>query len=150
LKHLTRQIDRILTKMNRKDMKREKEKIVKGFFPKGFTDRERAVFEAGIALGAIAHAVAGLPITRETAKDVEQALEKSFALQPYREKVRIRIRPRRGRKKSEYDYDSLSPEIMDVRVIVRYGGARVFARMRYVKDIDYPLMYIERIVGVKD
>ena len=127
-------------------MRRDVERIAKQLFPRGFSDRERAVFEAGIALGVAAHAAAGLPITRGlVAKAVERALEKSLALQPYRKSVKIRINPRHGRKKHEYNYDTLIPEIMDVKVVINYRGVEVAARMRYVKELRYPLMYVERI-----
>jgi hypothetical protein len=37
------------------------EDIARRYFPKDFTDRERAIFEAGIALGALTHSAVGLP-----------------------------------------------------------------------------------------
>lgn len=122
--------------------------MVKRLFPRGFSDRERAVFEAGVALGVAAHAAAGLPVAGGlAAKAVEKALERCLGLQPYRRSVKVRIRPRRGRKRHEYDYDTLTPEIMDVKVVVSYGGFEVTARMRYLKEIRYPLMYVEKITG---
>ncbi|MDW8360063.1 MAG: dihydroneopterin aldolase family protein, partial [Candidatus Caldarchaeum sp.] len=72
---------------------RAAERVAKRFFPQGFTDRERAVFEAGIALGAIVHTVAGFPVSGEVKHFIERAVERSFLLQPYRRKVKLRIKP---------------------------------------------------------
>ena len=132
-------------------MRRDAERLVKGFFPRDFSARERAIFEAGIALGTAAHAASGLPVVNgSVAKAVEKALEKSLRLQPYRKQVRVRIKPRRSAKRHEYDYDTLTPEIMDVKVLVNYQGVEVTARMRYVKEIGYPLMYVEKITKARD
>jgi hypothetical protein len=75
------------------------EDIARRYFPKDFTDRERAIFEAGIALGALTHSAVGLPAASTVAPYIEKALAKSFMLQPYRREVKVRLRriPRRPR-----------------------------------------------------
>ncbi|MEM1937479.1 MAG: dihydroneopterin aldolase family protein [Candidatus Caldarchaeum sp.] len=125
------------------------ERVVRGFFPKDFTDRERAVFEAGIALGSIVHSVAGLPVAGNVRRLVERAVEAIFLLQPYRRRLKVRVRPR-VRRSGLYRYGSVSPEDLDVEVEVGYGQAVASARMRYVRRIKYPLMYVERINRRRD
>ena len=54
-------------------------------------DRDRAVFEAGIKLGAIFHQYVGVPLTRSTAGDLERTIEAATRVQPLVEDVRVRI-----------------------------------------------------------
>ena len=126
----------------------------KRYFPEGFGDKERAIFEAGIALASIYHQFLGTPIARrpELLRDLERAIEGSMKLQPYREDVKVRILDEevKGEKRDEYDYELLKGRHLDVSVVVKYGRFRVWGRMRYVKELDYTLMYIERIESTKD
>jgi len=55
-------------------------------------------------------------------------------------------RVRRGGR-HPYDYSTLRGSELTVRVQVRYGGARVHAAMRFIKELGYPLMYVERVEG---
>ena len=122
------------------------EDIARRYFPKDFTDRERAIFEAGIALGALTHSAVGLPAVSTVAPYIEKALAESFMLQPYRREVKVRLRriPRRPRL---YRYGTVSPENIEAEVVVEYGSARVRARMGYVKELKYPLMYVVEATG---
>jgi len=125
------------------------EEIARRYFPENFTDRERAIFEAGIALGALTHSAVGLPAVSTVAPYIEKALAKSFMLQPYRRDVKVRLRriPRRPRL---YRYGTVSPENVEAEVVVEYGSARVRARMGYVKELKYPLMYVVEATGRRD
>jgi hypothetical protein len=122
------------------------EDIARRYFPKDFTERERAIFEAGIALGALTHSAVGLPAVSTVAPYIEKALAESFMLQPYRREVKVRLRriPRRPRL---YRYGTVSPENIEAEVVVEYGSARVRARMGYVKELKYPLMYVVEATG---
>jgi hypothetical protein len=122
------------------------EDIARRYFPEDFTDRERAIFEAGIALGALTHSAVGLPAASTVAPYIEKALAESFMLQPYRREVKVRLRriPRRPRL---YRYGTVSPENIEAEVVVEYGSARVRARMGYVKELKYPLMYVVEATG---
>ncbi|MEN6395258.1 MAG: dihydroneopterin aldolase family protein, partial [Methanoregula sp.] len=55
------------------------------------SDREQAVFEAGIKLGALYHQWVGTPISQESAESVETAIEKAVILQPYVEEITVRL-----------------------------------------------------------
>ncbi|MEM2213664.1 MAG: dihydroneopterin aldolase family protein [Candidatus Nezhaarchaeales archaeon] len=121
----------------------------KRFFHPSITDRERAIFEAGIALGALYHQFIGIPIARrkEVLQAVKDAIEKTMMLQPFREKVEVsfNLDAIGGKTSNPYDYSLLKGEAMDVRVVVRYGSARVKARMLFVEDLNFNLMYIEDV-----
>ncbi len=121
------------------------EEFVKQFFPRDFSDRERAVFEAGIALGAITHAVCGFPTTRSTKPFIEKAVEKSFMLQPYRKNIRFRVRST-AKRGGLYKYDTITPNDLEAVVEIEYGQTVVTAKMAYVRRLNYPLMYVSKII----
>lgn len=124
------------------------------FFPKGFSERDRAIFETGIALASIYHQFLGTPIARrpEQLRALERVIEYAAKTQPYREEVRVRIKDEKvkGEKRDEYDYELLKGRHLDVSVVIRYGGFRVWGRMKYVKELDYTLMYVEKVESTKD
>ncbi len=126
------------------------EQIAERFFSKDVTDRERCAFEAGIALGAIAHQFIGIPVTGnlQNLRRLERVIEDAIKLQPYKvnAKVRIKTHSLSAQKRHQFDYRILSPDMMDVEVYVKYGKARVKACMKAVKSLgNYPLMYISEI-----
>ena len=68
-----------------------------------------------------------------------------FLLQPYRKRVGIRLRGVKRAKKHEYDYETLSPDKLDIIVETQYGDTIVRARMRYIEKLEYPVMYVEQV-----
>lgn len=111
------------------------------------TDREHALFELGISLGAIFHQLVGMPLPLDGLENLEEALSKAFSRQPFREIVEIKIvgeKLIRG-SRPPYDYGVVTPSSLDVRVVVRYGGVRVSGRLRWVEELGYPLMYVEDV-----
>jgi hypothetical protein len=115
-------------------------------------DRDRAAFEAGIKLGAIFHQYVGVPLTRATAGNLEQAIESGTRVQPLVEDVRVRIDRKRLRTRGPYRYGSLGEDMLHAEVTVRVGGARATGVLRYVPELDYPLMYLKdvRSASTKD
>jgi hypothetical protein len=110
------------------------------------SDAERATFEAGIKLGTIYHQFVGTPISRENVGLLEKAIAEGTKIQPFVKDAEVRIsREELKRKKGEFDYVSLSGNMLKVRLVVEYGNVRVTAGMRFVKEINYPLMFIEKI-----
>jgi hypothetical protein len=111
------------------------------------TDRDTAVFEAGIKLGALYHQFIGTPVSPETAETLETAIERSVSLQPWVRSVKARIdRERVGDCANEFKYCELQGEMLDVTVVVRYRAVEVRARVSYDADLAYPLMRIEELV----
>jgi len=125
------------------------EEFVKRYFDKSVTDRERAIFEGAIALGAIYHQFVGTPIckSKDVIKTLEEAIKKTMQLQPYRESIEVKIHPNliKGQKDHEYDYETLKGKHLDIKVKAKYGSARASVRMRYIPEIDFTLMYIEKL-----
>lgn len=119
------------------------------YFCREATERERAVFEGGIALAALYHQFVGTPISRADRRAVEtleNAMERAAKLQPYREDVKVKINIDTQKDvNSPYCYESLRGEHLDLTVKTRYGRAKATARLRYIPELDYPLMYIEEV-----
>jgi hypothetical protein len=125
------------------------EEAVRKYFDKSVTDRERAVFEGGIALGAIYHQFTGMPVfkDKDLIRALEEAISKSMRLQPYRESVEVKINADmiKGEKSHAYDYETLKGKHLDVTVKTKYGNAKATVRMKYIPEIDFTLMYIEKL-----
>jgi dihydroneopterin aldolase len=103
------------------------------------SDREKAVFEAGIKLGALYHQWVGTPISRESAASVEAAIEKAVILQPFVEEITVKLD--RGRMtENRFGYSELNGLMFDVEIITRVGFS--YCRARLSPDEGYPFMSI--------
>ena len=110
------------------------------------TDRERAAFEAGVKLGSIFHQYVGTPISTVNVTGLEHAITSGVLIQPFVEDVTVKIdRDVLKNKHHEYDYDSLTGNMLNVQLIIKYRNSRAFARLEYIKKLHYPLMYITSI-----
>ncbi|MCP8317672.1 MAG: hypothetical protein H3Z51_12565 [archaeon] len=69
------------------------EEVVRRYFDKSVTNRERVIFEGAIALGAIYHQFIGIPICKDEdiIRTLEETISRTMKLQPYRESVEVRI-----------------------------------------------------------
>jgi hypothetical protein len=108
------------------------------------TPREALFFEAGIKLGGIFHQYLGTPVSAETAKGLGDTIAAAVSLQPFVERVRVKIDVQRGGPvgRGRFAYRYLTPEMLDVRVTLAAGRARVVAAMSYRADLRYPLMHV--------
>jgi hypothetical protein len=117
----------------------------KYFSPK-VSDRERAAFEAGIALGMVIHQFSGVPVRfAEEVKLLEKVIEYAVKSQPFKRKAFVKINIDLPSDGNPYNYTTLRSRNLDVTVIVEYGKAAVKARLRYLPELDYSLAYIEDI-----
>ncbi|OGS42702.1 MAG: hypothetical protein A3K67_00830 [Euryarchaeota archaeon RBG_16_62_10] len=97
-------------------------------------------------LGTIYHQFVGVPLSAESVETLEKAIEAGTIVQPFVEDVKVRIdRSMLRSKRGQFDYVSLTGEMLDVSLVVRYGTAKVRAAMRFDKEMNYPLMYFEEI-----
>lgn len=119
-------------------------KIAEKYF--NCSDRERAAFEAGIKLGTIYHQFIGTPISKDNVALLEKAIAEGTKTQPFVEDAEVHVsREDLKRKKGEFDYVSLSGNMLTVRLLVEYKDIRVSAGMKFIKEINYPLMYMDKI-----
>jgi hypothetical protein len=102
-------------------------------------DREQAVFEAGIKLGALYHQWVGTPVSRNSAASVEKAIEQAVILQPFVEEITVRL-DRTLMTPNAFGYSELSGLMFEVDIVTRVGFTYCRARLA-LKD-GYPLMQI--------
>ena len=103
------------------------------------SDREQAVFEAGIKLGALYHQWVGTPISRQSAASVEAAIEKAVILQPFVEEITVRL-DRNLMTENRFGYSELSGMMFTVEIVTRVGFT--YCRACLAPDKGYPLMTI--------
>jgi dihydroneopterin aldolase len=103
------------------------------------TDRDRAIFEAGIKLGALYHQWVGTPISRRSASGLESAIEQAVILQPYVEEITVRL-DRDLMTENAFGYSELSGLMFDVEITTRVGFT--YCRARLAPNDGYPLMRI--------
>ncbi|MFX1391479.1 MAG: dihydroneopterin aldolase family protein [Promethearchaeota archaeon] len=119
------------------------------FFSPDLTERERACFETGIKLGALYHILCGIPIRRDEKiiKTIEEGIESAISCQPYVKSVKITLNRDKisGKKESEFDYDEITGKIIQAEVRIEYKSIHIIAKVKWVEDLEYPLMFIEKI-----
>ncbi|MCL4420321.1 MAG: dihydroneopterin aldolase family protein [Candidatus Thermoplasmatota archaeon] len=108
------------------------------------SDRERAIFEAGVKLGTVYHQYIGAPLNLTNVESLEKAIEESISVQPFVESAIVKIDKKMINKhKGLYKYITLTGNMLDVSLRVKYKNEEINARLRYIPEMDYPLMYVE-------
>ena len=110
------------------------------------SQRERAIFEGAITMGALFHQFVGTPVNLESADTLEKSIKRAMELQPCIETVEVKINKETLEEvKNEYDYISLTGEMLDVKVLSHYGDKNAVIRLKFIEKLNYPLMYVEEI-----
>ncbi len=110
------------------------------------TNRERAIFEGAITMGALFHQFIGTPVSIKNVESLEKSIEDAMVLQPCINSVEVKInRESLMGISNEYDYISLTGEMLDVRLISIFSDKEAVIRMKFIPELDYPLMYVEDI-----
>jgi dihydroneopterin aldolase len=113
---------------------------------KNISQRERAIFEGAITMGALFHQFIGTPVSLKNVESLEKSIENAMELQPCINEVEINIsREILEKIENEYDYISLTGEMLDVKVFSAYGNKRAVIRMRFIPELNYPLMYVDGV-----
>ncbi|MHC1570894.1 MAG: dihydroneopterin aldolase family protein [Methermicoccaceae archaeon] len=106
------------------------------------TRRERALFEAGIKLGALYHQFSGSPISLQTRTTMERAIEESISLQPFVEDIVVRVDESRIKEDlNAFGYCELTGDMLEVELTVNVEGEVVKVAMS-VDESGYPLMRV--------
>ncbi|TAN45679.1 MAG: hypothetical protein EPN24_02055 [Candidatus Methanoperedens sp.] len=110
-------------------------------------ERDIAVFEAGIKLGALYHQFVGTPISPDTVDALERTIEDSIALQPHIRSVSVSIDRKMVEKKQnpEFKYCELEGRMLYVSLQILYKNTIAHAELAYDEVQDYPLMSIKKI-----
>jgi len=111
------------------------------------TDRDRAIFEAGIKLGALYHQWVGTPISRKSAAGVESAIEQAVILQPYVEVITVRL-DRNLMTENTFGYSELSGLMFNVGIVTRVGFT--YCRAQLAPQEGYPLMQIVECYAITE
>ncbi len=111
------------------------------------TPRDKAVFEAGIKLGALYHQFVGAPVNLDTAESLEIAIAKSISVQPFVKSISVHIdREMVKESLSSYGYTELKGPMLIVDAVIAYKNYEISVGMSF-KD-QYPLMYIKDVKEV--
>ncbi|HEX7628659.1 MAG TPA: dihydroneopterin aldolase family protein [Candidatus Methanoperedens sp.] len=110
-------------------------------------NRDRAVFEAGIKLGALYHQFVGTPINTEMLDGLSRMIEESIGVQPFVRSISVTIDSEMVQKKKNpgFGYCELEGRMLHVSLQVLYKSVIAHAEMRYDEENDYPLMSIKKI-----
>jgi hypothetical protein len=111
------------------------------------TERDRAIFEAGIKLGALYHQWVGTPISKKSAGSIESAIEKAVILQPCVEQITVRL-DRTLMTQNIFGYSELSGLMFDVEIVTRVGFT--YCRARLAPENGYPLMQVVECYAVTE
>ena len=110
-------------------------------------DRDSAIFEAGIKLGALYHQWVGTPISRKSASSVESAIEQAVILQPCVEEITVRL-DRNLMTENTFGYSELSGLMFEVEIVTRVGFT--YCRARLAPKDGYPLMRIVECYAITE
>ena len=111
------------------------------------TDRDNALFEAGIKLGALYHQFIGSPINLSTVSSFERAIQKSISVQPYVNEISVNIDREilKSKLENKFGYSELQGPMLRVKITVKYGSVKAKVGMEFDTELNYPLMKIEEI-----
>ena len=127
--------------------------IEKIYFSPDLTNRERACFETGIKLGALYHIMSGIPVSADDKiiGSIEKGIEAAISCQPYVESVRIILNKDKifGNKSTPFNYDEITGKIIRAELILKYEDIEVHAKVDWIEELQYPLMFIEKISKVE-
>jgi len=123
------------------------------YFSSNLSLRERACFETGIKLGALYHILCGIPITsdEEIVSSIEKGIEAAISCQPFVKSIKIKLEKDKivGNKSTAFDYDEITGKIIQAELLIKYEDIEVLAKIDWIEEMQYPLMYIEKISKVE-
>ncbi len=110
-------------------------------------ERDNAVFEAGIKLGALYHQFVGTPINVDTIDDLARAIEECVSLQPYVRSISVLIDREMVEKRQNprFKYCELEGRMVHVSLQILYKNTIASAELAYDEEMDYPMMKIKKI-----
>lgn len=109
------------------------------------SDKERTAFELGIKLGALFHQFIGSPVSSKNIEVLEEAMEKTTESQAFVKSASVKIDPEGSSdsKMGPFDYKTLQEDMLEIEIVVEYDGITAVGEMRYIDELEYPLMYLK-------
>ena len=75
-----------------------------------------------------------------------KAIEEGAKVQPFVEDVKVNIdREQLRAKRNQYDYVTLLGNMLKVWLKIKYKDTVVISELKYIEELDYPLMFLEKI-----
>jgi len=97
-------------------------------------------------MGALFHQFDGTPVNLKSVESLENAIKEAMELQPCVDKVEVIInREMLEDIENKFEYTSLNGNMLDVRVVSVYRGSKAVIRMKFIEELEYPLMYLEEV-----
>lgn len=127
-------------------MTSEKEEITDRYFE--CTKKERTAFELGIKLGSLFHQFIGAPVSEDNVDILAKAMEKTTERQAYVKSAQVSINLKNDKdKKNEgvFEYTTLTEDMIEAKILVEYDGIEGEGILRYIEELNYPLMYINKL-----
>ncbi|MCK4780371.1 MAG: hypothetical protein KAT57_09305 [Candidatus Lokiarchaeota archaeon] len=91
----------------------------------------------------------GIPIASDEKiiNSIENGIETAISCQPFVQSVKITLDKGniKGNKSTEFDYDEITGKIIHAKLTVKYDTIEILAKIDWIEDLQYPLMYIEKI-----
>ncbi|MFX1375435.1 MAG: dihydroneopterin aldolase family protein [Promethearchaeota archaeon] len=119
------------------------------YFSPDLSERERASFETGIKLGALYHILSGIPISsnENIINSIERGFEAAISCQPFVKSIKINLDRDKivSTKFTEFDYEEISGKIIRAELVLGYENIEIIAKIDWIEEMQYPLMYIEKI-----
>jgi len=100
------------------------------------TQRERAIFEAGIKLGSIFHQYIGNTFDIKHKEVIEKAIEQSLLSQPYctHAKAILKIH-------NAMAHNIITEDLLDIEITVQVGKEKINGYIKYTNN--YPLIFFK-------
>ena len=101
---------------------------------RNLSNRERAIFEGGISMGALYHQFVGTPVNIESCSSLEKAIEESMV-----SLNKNLIKDACG----SMNYTSLEGSMLEVTLTTNVGSDVISTCISYDEELEYPIMYIK-------
>lgn len=110
------------------------------------SNRERAIFEGAISMGALFHQFIGVPVSKKSSNQLKDAIKSSLELQPAITLVEVELDlSSLEDNPNEFEYASLEGNMIDVKIHSAFKDVTAIIRVEFIKELNYPLMYVEKI-----
>lgn len=110
------------------------------------SNRERAIFEGAISMGALFHQFIGVPVSKKSSNQLKDAIKSSLELQPAITLVEVELDlSSLEDNPNEFEYASLEGNMIDVKIHSTFKDVTAIIRVEFIKELNYPLMYVEKI-----
>lgn len=111
---------------------------------RNLSNRERAIFEGGISMGALYHQFVGTPVNIESCNSLEKAIEESILLQPAIINVNVSLNKNLIKDAcGSMNYTSLEGSMLEVTLTTNVGSDVISTCISYDEELEYPIMYIK-------